>query len=70
MTATKLQDIKPGDRLTADGGFSCLDKGASYAVRSAEDAKGLFVNCADGKHYLDGQTDEAGHLVGLSRAAS
>lgn len=67
--AIKLQDVKPGDRLVPDAGFSCLRKGEAYAVRSAEDAKGLFINCADGRHYLDGQTnEETGELVGLSRA--
>lgn len=66
----KLRDIKPGDRLVADAGFSCLRAGESYAVRSADNASGLFINCDHGRHYLDGQRNDAGEIVGLSRAAS
>ncbi len=86
-TWPKLADLKPGDRLVADGGFTCLADGEVVTVEA--DAKGeLFVRCAGpdegdnadaayGKpstpkrgceHGLDGQENEAGEVVGLSRA--
>jgi len=60
---TKMSDLKPGDKLKADGGFSCLKLGEIRTVQSAED--GLFITCNKGRHYLNGQTDETGKLIGL-----
>ena len=49
-----FSDVKPGDILVADGGFTCIDEGAELTVcRGHEDA--LYVACDDGRHYLDGQ---------------
>lgn len=63
----KLDEVKAGDTIIADGGFPCM-RGAK--VVEADD-KGLFVPCDEGKHYLDGQEDAPGaELVGLSRPAS
>jgi len=65
---TKLSEIKTGDVLEADGGFDCMDEGTRYTVE--EDDAALFVNCREGKHYLDGQVDvPGGDLVGLHRVA-
>lgn len=49
----KLSDVKVGDKLRADAGFTCLRDGEIVTVQ--EDAGGKYVPCADGKHYLDGQ---------------
>lgn len=68
MTApVKVAEVGPGTRLVADGGFTCLNDGAVVEVRS--DDKGLYVPCAHGKHYLDGQTDDGIAYVGLSLAS-
>ena len=65
MTNAKLADVKHGDTLIADAGFTCLDAG-QHEVKT--DATGAFyVDCADGSHYLSGQKDQAGNLVGMSK---
>jgi len=63
----KLSDVKQGDVLIADGGFTCLKEGQRCAVQS--DSNGLFIPCNEGKHYLDGQVsfDNKGELVGLTK---
>lgn len=67
----KLIDVKVGDKLVADGGFTCLRKGQVSVVARADKGE-LFIPCDDGMHCLDGQLEhhgERGHddeLVGLS----
>lgn len=78
----KLDDLKPGDKLVADGGFTCLYEGEVVTVQ--KDGSGeLFVMCAGekpgqdygkpqttkrtGQHGLDGQCGENGECVGLFR---
>jgi hypothetical protein len=59
----KITDIKPGDVLIADAGFTCVEAGP---VAIEEDENGeLYFLCSEGRHYLDGQTDD-GVVVGLS----
>lgn len=60
----KLDEIKSGDTIVTDGGFTCMGAGPKTVEA---DGDGLFVRCNDGKHYLAGQEDEEGaDLVGLS----
>lgn len=59
-----LENVRAGDSLIADGGFQCLALGEVALVKS--DEHGLYVNCGDGHHYLDGQADEHGRLIGLT----
>jgi len=60
----KLADIKTGDRVVVDAGFTCMRPGVHAVER---DDGGLFIPCDHGKHYLDGQEDEPGaDLVGVS----
>ena len=64
----KFKDIKEGDVLVADGGFTCLKQDAECLVR--KDDEGFYILCgqgSDAKHYLDGQEDSNGDLVGLSK---
>ncbi len=65
----KLADLKPGDKLEADGGFTCLSAGQRCEVKA--DAERLYIECTEGHHYLEGQTDFATgtELVGLWRLA-
>ncbi|ADJ22995.1 hypothetical protein Hden_1182 [Hyphomicrobium denitrificans ATCC 51888] len=58
-----ISQVKPGDTLIADDGFSCLDPDQRVTVHS--DDCGLFVPCRCGQHYLDGQLNAVGDLVGL-----
>jgi len=64
----RIQDLKVGDRLCPDDGFTCMLEGDIKDVR--EDEMGLYVACTDGgAHYLDGQVDdEDGFCVGLTMA--
>ena len=61
----KMTDLKHGDKLVADGGFTCLIKNQVVMVNDAKDGK--FVHCRAGRHYLDGQEDEDGTIVGFEK---
>lgn len=64
MNYVRLADVEAGQSLVADGGFTCLAPGEVVHVH--RDANGaLFVSCDEGQHFLDGQEDESGRLVGL-----
>jgi hypothetical protein len=61
--------IKVGDTLIADGGFTCLADGCRCLVRldQARSAPndGLYVECAEGRHFLDGQWED-GVIIGFT----
>lgn len=59
----KLPEIKVGDVLEADDGFTCLAKGDQCPVE--QDGDGLFVKCSDGTHHLSGQADDGVHVAGF-----
>lgn len=62
----KFNAIKIGDILIPDGGFTCM---AADKPKCVEEHDGeLFIPCSDGKHFLCGQEDDEGNLVGLSRS--
>lgn len=63
----KIIDVKAGDRLVADGGFTCIRNGQVGTVVRTKDGA-LAIPCDAGLHCLDGQTDEAGNLIGLVHA--
>ena len=49
-----LSRLVPGDKIVVeDDGFTCMEKGDVVVVR--EGVSGLYVECDDGKHFLDGQ---------------
>jgi hypothetical protein len=66
MERIKLNDLKPGDTIVADGGFTCLRAGEHKVW---EKHGQLVVVCDDGDHFLDGQEDDDGYLVGLSKGS-
>lgn len=66
LTWLKFSDVKAGDKIQADRGFTCIAPNAVLEVRSCD--HGLYVNCDEGKHFLDGQENADGFLVGLSAA--
>ena len=55
---------RAGDFVVTDAGFDCLAANTRHKVEA--DADGLFVRCADGQHYLEGQlSDDETAYVGL-----
>jgi len=65
----QLKDVQEGDDLVADAGFNCTAEGDHKTVHANGDGE-LYIPCADGKHFLDGQADESGKLVGLTKSTS
>jgi hypothetical protein len=76
----RLEDLNVGDVVIVDGGFDCMSAGPK--VVHADERGELYVPClgpigADGtpedpgpcQHFLAGQEDEDGSLVGISRPA-
>ena len=60
----KLSELKEGDKLIADGDFTCLRSAGSVKIK--KDHAGFYFECSEGQHYLDGQLDDDGeHLIGL-----
>lgn len=59
----KLKDLKAGDTVIVDGGFTCMKPGHKEVL---SDNGGLYLGCDEGVHYLVGQEDEDGELIGLS----
>lgn len=59
----KLTDLEPGDKIAGFENFGCIPDRAIRTVQ--RDDTGLFVHCRSGHHYLDGQTDESGEIIGL-----
>lgn len=47
------KNVKAGDDLITDDGFTCLPAGKVRRVH--EDDGGLYIKCKEGHHYLDGQ---------------
>ena len=60
MCFAKVSEVKEGDSLIADNGFTCIHGEA--VVQVFKDRDGLFVVCDEGKHYLDGQIKEDYYL--------
>lgn len=63
------KDVKTGDWLQADGGFTCMREGTVHRVVNVQfgNKTGLALVCHDGHHFLDGQEDNQGYLVGLTK---
>ena len=62
----KTADLKPGDRLTNVANWECVPVKATRVVFACD--KGLYVKCREGRHYLDGQTED-GELVGCEKVS-
>ena len=65
MAVIPMDEVKVGDVLVADGGFTCIKEGEHVVVDS--DEHGLFVPCSFGKHHLDGQRDTDKNYIGFFR---
>lgn len=60
----KLSQLKAGDWIKADDGFTCIKHGAILQVRCDSDGD-LFVPCRSGGHSLSGQADDGEHIIGF-----
>ena len=78
MAFAQASRVNVGDTLVTDAGFTCMGNHEHKTVhidwKRAKKARGatsllpfLYVDCAEGKHFLDGQLDFDGRdvLVGL-----
>lgn len=65
----KYENLKVGDVLQADDGFTCLEEGAKVVVAYSREDDGFYVPCSCGRHYLMGQVDDtrSGEVVGLTK---
>jgi len=65
----KLNNLRVGDRVSVDGGFTCIPGGTTLTV--VQDSGGqLCVPCAHGLHPLSGQVDDENDVcVGVYRIA-
>lgn len=59
----KLSEIKAGDTVILDNGFYCRMGGK--ALIQATSYGELYFHCSEGRHYIDGQLDKNGDLVGI-----
>jgi hypothetical protein len=61
----KYYDLKVGDKLIVDGGFSCMTQGNEKEI--FDDNGELYVKCTygKGKHYLYAQKDVNDNLYGF-----
>ncbi len=72
----KAGNVKEGDVLIADGGFTCIREGhrckvlndAEIAAKHKWPGSGLYVTCKAGKHFLDGQLDDGAEYIGFTKA--
>jgi hypothetical protein len=62
----KLTDIRPGDVLIADAGFTCMRDQSEHEVFK-DNGGHLYIRCSEGAHYLNGQLNDDGTLSGLKK---
>jgi len=58
----KFDNLKTGDTVTALG-FDCIDDGV-HVVHQTPNGE-FYIRCELGKHFLSGQKDEKGDLLGI-----
>lgn len=58
----KRGEIKAGDTVFLDSGFTCVKAGP---VEIQQGMRGLYFRCSAGAHYIDGQLED-GVYIGLS----
>lgn len=54
--------LNASDKIQVDGEFTCLEPWSAHTIM--EDDRGLYIECAEGRHYLDAQFD-TGRYVGI-----
>jgi len=66
--SARLSELRPGDVVMLDAGFPCRDAGPARVFLDPD--LGLYVSCQTGRHFLDGQDEGDGYLVGVSHPAA
>lgn len=61
----RLSELKAGDKVSLDRGFSCRAGKSSVVEVKADENGSLYFDCNDGKHYLSGQVGKYDHLIGV-----
>jgi len=65
MKRIQIQNVSPGDVLLTDAGFTCVKPYALVKIK--KNKNGLYFECKEGKHYLEGQVvNKAGFMTGLT----
>lgn len=64
----KLGDLKVGDKVETDDGFTCM-RGRTHTVRVDSEGS-LFIPCRHREHHLIGQADDGEHCVGVYPVAA
>jgi len=69
MYVLKFADIKTGDILIPDAGFTCMSAGSEKTVLKDTDGS-LYVTCEEGSHLLCGQisSHDPSLIVGFIKA--
>lgn len=63
-----FDELHEGMVLETEEGLGCLAKGSLVAVNINNlDDKDFYVICENGEHFLDGQLDSDGNVVGFSK---
>lgn len=60
----RLSDIYEGQTIMLDGGFDCVAKGEATVL--VDQRGSLYFKCSHGEHFIDGQVDIDGELIGIS----
>lgn len=63
----KLNNVRAGNYLELDNDFTCMSGTVCVGI---DDEEKLYVPCRSGRHYLDGQLNDAGYLVGMYLVSS
>lgn len=61
----RMDRLGPGARVQVDGDFTCVAPWTFHTVKRAE-CGGLYIDCSEGGHMLDGQVDgPTDHVIGI-----
>lgn len=65
LTVADLEGGKFPATVILDDGFTCRGSGT---VELFKDKDGTYFECAEGRHYIDGQLDDGDVFIGISIA--
>ena len=64
MRYARLDEVTAGSKVYLDNGFTCVASSEKTEIK--KDHEGLYFDCGEGKHYLDGQeADDDIHYSGI-----
>lgn len=64
MAKLSFMDVRIGDTLRAEAGFTCLAEGQEVVVQGSWE--GVWVECSEGEHFLRHNTDAHMDLIGFT----